>query len=715
MILSCFLNQLEEFRKKKKKAAKKATAAVVDQAAPVVPSVVENPLPNSNNGNPGQGLVSDLDSSTPSTSSAPSASCENGPTTSSRVTEFLSNGPVVADASANVTTVAPLQDAVDDGGSKFYGNLSFSDLVNGHHDDWRGDTARKRVELSPDKDAPLTSKLSAFGNTDSGSQSTEVLSKWGGNSSLSQVHGIEQSSSFSSGNLLGKSESTFSQDYSPENDIFGRLRATSKDSSQAGHSAYTSNRDYGSIFSSSKVADGLDHDANIGMLRNASDSTSTNFDKQDPFLSTAYPTAYNRSRPSFLDSIGVQRALPAEAPYVEPSKASNKLFSSSNSESSSVQQPNQQSTQNNVVDNSVITGRQEYNSEKGPYDNSILPDSLPSKDEKSLHYGNQMFQDFTSHEKDDGFASLEQLIEDLTTEKFSLQRTLEKSQELAQNLATDNSALTDKFNQQAHVISQLTSDMERLQDEIQAQLLALETIRSEYANAQLECNAADERGKVLAAEVILLEDKALKLRSNELKLEKEVEGLNSEISSYKRKVSSLEKERQHLQSTVEALQEDTGESSSSQTLTSTSDPLQDVGTSVSQFNNMSDFPSFGDASSSIPEDQLRMIDNINSLMSELAVEREELMRALRIESSNCSKLKELNRDLTQKLETQTHRLELLTSERMANENVLARPVDTHFNDATMYADEGDEVVERVLGWIMKLFPGGPKRRTSKLH
>ncbi|VAH67519.1 unnamed protein product [Triticum turgidum subsp. durum] len=716
---------LEEFRKKKKKAAKKATAAVVDQAAPVVPSVVENPLPNSNNGNTGEGLVSALDSSTPSTSSAPSASYENGPTTSSRVTGFLSNGPVVADASANVTTVAPLQDSVDDGGSKFYGNLSFSDLVNGHHDDWRGDTARKRVELSPGKDAPLTSKLSAFGNTDSGSQSTEVLSKWGGNSLLSQVHGIEQSSSFSSGNLLGKSESTFSQDYSPENDIFGRSRATSKDSSQAGHSAYTSNRDYDSIFSSSK----------------------------DPFLSTAYPTAYNRSRPSFLDSIGVQRALPAEAPYVEPSKASNKLFSSSNSESSSVQQPSQQSTQNNVVDNSVIAGRQEYNSEKGPYGNSILPDSLPSKDEKSLQYGNQMFQDFTSREKDDGFASLEQLIEDLTTEKFSLQRTLEKSQELAQNLATDNSALTDKFNQQAHVISQLTSDMERLQDEIQAQLLALETIRSEYANAQLECNAADERGKVLAAEVILLEDKALKLRSNELKLEKEVEGLNSEISSYKRKVSSLEKERQHLQSTVEALQEekkllhsklrnipvsekvnviekpsvdkrdastatedlDTGESSSSQTLTSTSDPLQDVGTSVSQFNNMSDFPSFGEASSSIPDDQLRMIDNINSLMSELAVEREELMRALRIESSNCSKLKELNRDLTQKLETQTQRLELLTSERMANENVLARQVDTHFNDATMYADEGDEVVERVLGWIMKLFPGGPKRRTSKLN
>lgn len=29
----------------------------------------------------------------------------------------------------------------------------------------------------------------------------------------------------------------------------------------------------------------------------------------------------------------------------------------------------------------------------------------------------------------------------------------------------------------------------------------------EYANAQLECNAADERGKILASEVISLEEK----------------------------------------------------------------------------------------------------------------------------------------------------------------------------------------------------------------
>eukprot|EP00268_Persea_americana_P035033 TRINITY_DN3459_c1_g1_i4.p1 TRINITY_DN3459_c1_g1~~TRINITY_DN3459_c1_g1_i4.p1 ORF type:complete len:141 (-),score=35.57 TRINITY_DN3459_c1_g1_i4:760-1182(-) len=123
-----------------------------------------------------------------------------------------------------------------------------------------------------------------------------------------------------------------------------------------------------------------------------------------------------------------------------------------------------------------------------------------------------------------------------------------------------------------------------------------------------------------------------------------------------------------------------------------------------------------DASGSIPPDQLRMVGNINSLISELAAEKEELVRALSLETSSSSKLKDLNKDLSQKLEAQTQRLELLTAQRMANENLPTRPAESNIMlDGTQYADEGDEVVERVLGWIMKLFPGGPtKRRTSKL-
>ncbi|CAN4090993.1 unnamed protein product [Withania somnifera] len=54
---------------------------------------------------------------------------------------------------------------------------------------------------------------------------------------------------------------------------------------------------------------------------------------------------------------------------------------------------------------------------------------------------------------------------------------------------------------------------------------------------------------------------------------------------------------------------------------------------------------------------------------------------------------------------------------MANDNnsQARQPDAVSVHDNMAYADEGDEVVERVLGWIMKLFPGGPsRRRTSKL-
>ncbi|CAD6228552.1 unnamed protein product [Miscanthus lutarioriparius] len=722
--------RLEQFRKKK--AAKKATAASAEQAKAPAPDVVENPPPIANTGSLGDGPVSDVEPNQASTSSVPSVVYENGPASASRGAEFP-KGPVTVNTSVGVSNVRPQQDAVSDGGSKFYGNLSFSDLVNGHHENWRGDEARKRDEHSPDKDVQSTSKLSAFGNNSSLTlPSTDNVPSRGRNSLSSQVHDTEQSSSYSSSTLFGKSENAYTQDYSTNNDIFGRLRATSKDSSQVEQSVYASTQDYGNAFNSSRIADTVDHDTNVGITRTFADSTPVNFERQDPFLSSGYPTTYTRSRPSFLDSIGVQRAPPTTlASYREPAKA-NQLSSNSNYQSSFLQQSNQQSTGSNAADISFASESQKYSHEKGSYGSSNPPDFSLPKEERSIQHGNQTFQNFTTHGKDDDFAALEQLIEDLTKEKFSLQRTVQKSQELAETLATDNSALTDKFNQQAHIISQLTSDMERLQEEIQAQLLALESVRTEYANAQLECNAADERAKVLAAEVILLEDKALRLRSSELKLEKEIEGLHSEISSYRRKVSSLEKERQHLQSTVEALQEekkllysklrnipvneratttvekpsvdkrdastatedlDTGELSSSETLTSTVDTLEDAGTSVRRSNIMSDFPSLEEVSSSIPDDQLRMIDNINSLMSELAVEREELLRALRIESSNCSKLKELNKDLTQKLEIQTQRLELLTSQRMANENALAKPIDTRsINDAAIYADEGDEKI-----------------------
>jgi hypothetical protein len=56
-------------------------------------------------------------------------------------------------------------------------------------------------------------------------------------------------------------------------------------------------------------------------------------------------------------------------------------------------------------------GNQEYNYEKGSYGNSTSPDFSVSK-ERILQHGNQTFQNFTTHGKDDDFAALEQVMND---------------------------------------------------------------------------------------------------------------------------------------------------------------------------------------------------------------------------------------------------------------------------------------------------------------
>ncbi|KAJ0744898.1 putative protein BLISTER [Helianthus annuus] len=451
----------------------------------------------------------------------------------------------------------------------------------------------------------------------------------------------------------------------------------------------------------------------------SSESISTNFSSEavpsHNQTSMSAVLAGRRSRPSFLDSVNVSGNADADKPNpfsskVHPVDARGSFDSQ------------------NVMNDSVADVADQFR--KGINELDM---------EKRSNYN--------STKQNEDFAALEQHIEDLTQEKFSLQRALEASRVLAESLATENSALTDSYNQQGGVVNQLKADMESLQDEINAQLVELEALRTEYRNAQLECSAADERAKLLASEVIVLEEKVLRLRSNELKLERQLENLEAEMSSQKRKISSLEKDRQDLHSTINALQEEKKlmqsklrkapaivgikkspitkkeASTSTDDLDESEDTLPattnlaiqaTLGESDASLQSLSRNFGLEVSSSSIPSDQLRIIENINTLISELTLEKEELIQALSTESSLSSKLKNLNKELTHKLEVQTQRLELLTSQSMVSDNIPSRtPGPVVVVDNTPYADEGDEVVERVLGWIMKLFPGGPSRRQTK--
>ncbi|XP_055813320.1 protein BLISTER-like isoform X2 [Solanum dulcamara] len=441
------------------------------------------------------------------------------------------------------------------------------------------------------------------------------------------------------------------------------------------------------------------------------------------------PTVGRRSRPSFLDSINISKvpaASPSPTESVSADRFDPKVHPMDTLESSNSR---------NMMNSSTV-------SVSGS-------DQLNHHTEKDMGNMDNRYQSFAQKQNED-FAALEQHIEDLTQEKFSSQRALEASRALAESLAAENSALTESYNQQGSFVTQLKADTEKLQEEIKGQLVELEAVKMEYASIQLECNAADERAKLLASEVIGLEEKGLRLRSNELKLERELEISQAEISSFKKKMASLGKERQNLLSTIDALKEEkkllqaklrkTFESGKSLDVSRSMPSKKNVSTSTEDLREekiVNDDPNLGahsteapafsylsendqlnleSLSTAVPPDQIRMIQSINTLISELTLEKEELMKALSLESSQCSELQELNKDLTRKLEAQTQRLELLTAQSMATGNNQTRQPDAlSVQDSNPYADEGDEVVERVLGWIIKLFPGGPsKRRTSKL-
>ncbi|XWS13543.1 hypothetical protein CRYUN_Cryun36dG0045600 [Craigia yunnanensis] len=499
----------------------------------------------------------------------------------------------------------------------------------------------------------------------------------------------------------------------------------------------------------------------LGPPRQTSGSSEFSFDAKSStshmtLHSVTNDTSSRSSRPSFLDSLNVSRA--SSGSLFQHNQPTKDAFASHSSQFNSINTMGSPPFEKPSTESETMRTFSKLNSPYFPgaseYPGHFSVPASNNGDVLGLNVANENISEkkheFYSTKQNEDFAALEQHIEDLTQEKFSLQRALESSRTLAESLAAENSSLTDSYNQQRNVVNQLKSDMEKLQEEIKAQLAELESFKMEYTNAQLECNAADERANILASEVIGLEEKALRLRSNELKLERQLENSQAEISSFKKKMSSLEKERQDFQSTIEALQEEkkvlqsklqkasaSGKSidiiknpaskkdmsTSTEDLAST-DATSDATSDERQMNNSNDASSlillpedgqFEASSVYIPSDQMKMIQNINSLISELILEKEELTQALSSELSQSSKLKELNEELSRKLEAQTQRLELLTAQSMASEHIPARqPESRIMHDSTPYADEGDEVVERVLGWIMKLFPAGPsRRRTNK--
>ncbi|PKA62836.1 hypothetical protein AXF42_Ash019419 [Apostasia shenzhenica] len=796
--------KLEEFRKRKAEGrAKKVNSTSSLQSADGV-SDERSSLYHENEG----------DGAAPITSTSFSESY-----TSAKLKDlYSSNGEIVISSNKNQSDLSGLdyynhsssdisQNLENFAISNIYEKSGHGKLVNGYHDHWmdrRGFSSDNDISKFESVNASITSQLTSVDSIHTKFDLDNNLN----NASVSHAQSDQSKNSLSllTGDLnASTSWLENSQNFSAES------RSADLSSSYNDSAIVLGLRNPGSISNNSfvdfqvgrkKISEAISQHLNLNGATEPSFAKSTMSvrPQEDRLIpSTSYGMPFVRSRPSFLDtlgvsmvsstsdvqdyepeknnqpdSFGVSRTQIANIHFPSPqqsfthvtnlqqsSEKNNALFSFGDSKAQGVDfhfpSPQQSFTHATTLQESFISSTSGLVDEK-------VNSSVLSQDMQMLEMVGDYHQKghaILIPNKDEDFSALEQHIEDLTQEKFALQRALDTSRTLAESLATENSSLTESYNQQAKLVNEFKSEIERLQEEVQHQLRAVESFKLEYANAQLECNAADERAKILASEVIGLEDKALRLRSNELKLEKQVDNLSSEISSYKRKVSLFEKERQDFQATINAMLEEkkllqskirkasstsnffhTAKASSSKRDMSTS--TEDLGEEIDKEANGGEMmasdaitqrqyntPSADIATANsllpddrsfylsydfvgIPHDQLRMVENISSLLSELVVEKEELMQALTMEASNSSELKDLNKELSRKLEIQTQRLELLTAQSMVNESVMSKPIDIRNQETLEYADEGDEVVE-TLGWIMKLFPGGPsKRRTSKL-
>ncbi|KAG0598220.1 hypothetical protein M758_12G055600 [Ceratodon purpureus] len=154
------------------------------------------------------------------------------------------------------------------------------------------------------------------------------------------------------------------------------------------------------------------------------------------------------------------------------------------------------------------------------------------------------------------FASLEQHIQDLTEEKFGLQRELAKARGMTENFVQEHSALVESFNNQGQMVNQLKEEIEQLEERIKERDAYAMALMTERDRAEQDSAAAREQSQTMAGEVIVLENRIRTLRSHELKLEKDMGILSSEVESHRKQGAAWEKDRAHLQTLIDALQEE---------------------------------------------------------------------------------------------------------------------------------------------------------------
>lgn len=131
--------------------------------------------------------------------------------------------------------------------------------------------------------------------------------------------------------------------------------------------------------------------------------------------------------------------------------------------------------------------------------------------------------DFTSMRINDtpetaqSLSMLQQHIDELTQEKFTMQRNLEQQQMLLQRLADENEELTQRLNGNTVAMEAMEMEVEARRREVATARMHMQSAMAERDKYELSARETSERASSLAAEVVALEEKVLTMKSSELR------------------------------------------------------------------------------------------------------------------------------------------------------------------------------------------------------
>jgi hypothetical protein len=222
-------------------------------------------------------------------------------------------------------------------------------------------------------------------------------------------------------------------------------------------------------------------------------------------------------------------------------------------------------------------------------------------------------------------AMLQDVIDEMTTEKLGLMRGLQKSQAMVDELAAENDSLTQRFNETRAQLSQTQRELDELWMKYQE--------RGPQSDTLADDGDSSARVRSLAAEVVGLEERLQEFeetkeanarldqeakRANQRAVDAEImlEATRAEQAMFKEKIVGSE-----LMKTLESLAGDDGAFLCAWLKKSSFAAEKEAQAKAKMVKESHD-------STAVDEEQLKILSSINDLLGELEIEKKSLARQL---------------------------------------------------------------------------------------